>query len=185
MLIIVLSNIKTTGGLIRILQWGEDRRFDEMRSNLGKLAVFWIFQVPEFGWTIVYKYILLAWKLGKHSWHGWHLKFNLLIFLQAVWVWTVSLPVTVVNASDRKRSLQAEDIIGWIMWSIGFLIEAAADQQKLTFKNSPESRGKWCAVGLWKYTRHPNYFGEVSVVVPFRVHISLVWLLQEAASVVN
>ncbi|KAG8639802.1 uncharacterized protein LOC110600289 isoform X2 [Manihot esculenta] len=109
--------------LMRILQWGEDRRFDEMRNNLGRLAIFWIFQ--------------------------------------AVWVWTVSLPVTVVNASDRNPSIQAEDIIGWIMWSVGVSVEAAADQQKLTFKNSPENRGKWCNVGLWKYSRHPNYFGEI------------------------
>ncbi|XVE63981.1 hypothetical protein DITRI_Ditri07aG0064200 [Diplodiscus trichospermus] len=109
--------------LMRILQWGEDRRFDEMRSNLRKLAVFWIFQ--------------------------------------AVWVWTVSLPVTVVNASDRDPSIQADDIIGWIMWSLGISIEATADQQKLSFKNSPENRGKWCNIGLWKYSRHPNYFGEI------------------------
>ncbi|KAI9173848.1 hypothetical protein LWI28_007495 [Acer negundo] len=109
--------------LMRILNWGEDRRFDEMRGNLGKLAIFWIFQ--------------------------------------AVWVWTVSLPVTVVNASDGGPSLHAADIIGWIMWSVGISVEATADQQKLIFKNSPENRGKWCNVGLWKYTRHPNYFGEI------------------------
>ncbi|XWS50816.1 hypothetical protein CRYUN_Cryun12cG0121500 [Craigia yunnanensis] len=109
--------------LMRILQWGEDKRFDEMRSNFGKLAVFWIFQ--------------------------------------AVWVWTVSLPVTVVNASNRDPSIHAEDIIGWIMWSVGISIEATADQQKLSFKNSPENRGKWCNIGLWKYSRHPNYLGEI------------------------
>ncbi|KAJ7975216.1 3-oxo-5-alpha-steroid 4-dehydrogenase (DUF1295) [Quillaja saponaria] len=109
--------------LMRILNWGEDRRFDEMRNNLGKLAIFWIFQ--------------------------------------AVWVWTVSLPVTIVNASDRNPFIQDADIIGWIMWSLGFLIEGTADQQKLNFKNSPQNRGKWCDVGLWKYSRHPNYFGEI------------------------
>ncbi|PPD94175.1 hypothetical protein GOBAR_DD08795 [Gossypium barbadense] len=80
---------------------------------------------------------------------------------EAVWVWTVTLPVTVVNASDRDPSVQAEDIIGWIMWSVGISFEAAADQQKLSFKNSPENRGKWCNVGVWKYSRHPNYFGEI------------------------
>ncbi|XP_031406809.1 uncharacterized protein LOC116215298 isoform X2 [Punica granatum] len=109
--------------LMRILQWGEDRRFDEMRSNIGKLAFFWSFQ--------------------------------------AVWVWTVSLPVTIVNASNRDPPLQAQDIIGWIMWTLGLLIEATADQQKLSFKNSPENRGKWCDVGVWRYSRHPNYFGEI------------------------
>ncbi|XP_075491973.1 uncharacterized protein LOC142530087 isoform X3 [Primulina tabacum] len=109
--------------LMRILHWGEDRRFDEMRTNLGKLAVFWIFQ--------------------------------------AVWVWTVSLPVTIVNASDQNPSVQARDITGWIMWSIGIFVEATADQQKLLFKNAQENRGRWCNAGLWKYSRHPNYFGEI------------------------
>ncbi|KZV56494.1 hypothetical protein F511_22302 [Dorcoceras hygrometricum] len=109
--------------LMRILQWGEDRRFDEMRTNFGKLAFFWIFQ--------------------------------------ALWVWTVSLPLTVVNSSNRNPSVQSRDIIGWIMWSIGIFVEATADQQKLLFKNNQENRGRWCNVGLWKYSRHPNYFGEI------------------------
>ncbi|XP_031493021.1 uncharacterized protein LOC116259371 isoform X3 [Nymphaea colorata] len=109
--------------LMRILNWGEDRRFDDMRDNLGKLAVFWIFQ--------------------------------------AVWVWTVSLPVTIVNASDMNPGVKVQDIIGWIMWVVGFSVEATADQQKLQFKNSPGNRGNWCNVGLWKFSRHPNYFGEI------------------------
>lgn len=109
--------------LMRILQWGEDRRFDKIRNSLSKLAVFWLFQ--------------------------------------AAWVWTVSLPVTIVNASDINPSIKAQDIIGWTMWFLGFCIEAAADQQKLLFKSSPGNRGKWCNVGLWRYSRHPNYFGEM------------------------
>jgi len=86
---------------------------------------------------------------------------HLFPFGQAVWVWSVSLPVTVVNASDRNPSIEARDIIGWIIWLVGICVEATADQQKLVFKNSPSNRGKWCDVGLWKYSRHPNYFGEV------------------------
>ncbi|XP_072971982.1 uncharacterized protein [Typha angustifolia] len=109
--------------LMRIMNWGEDRRFDEMRNNLGKLAVFWLFQ--------------------------------------AVWVWTVSLPLTIVNASDRNPSVKPQDFIGWIMWGVGIFIEATADQQKLIFKNSPVNKGKWCDAGIWKYSRHPNYFGEM------------------------
>lgn len=73
--------------------------------------------------------------------------------------------MTVVNASDKQPSVQAQDIIGWVMWIIGILVEITADQQKLAFKNSPENRGKWCSDDLWKYSRHPNYFGEVS---PFK-----------------
>ncbi|GFP93159.1 hypothetical protein PHJA_001460200 [Phtheirospermum japonicum] len=109
--------------LMRIIRWGEDRRFDNMRDNLGKLSVIWVFQ--------------------------------------AVWVWTVSLPVTVVNAGDRDPSIRAEDIIGRVIWALGLFIKATGDQQKLNFKNSPENWGKWCDVGVWKYSRHPNYFGEI------------------------
>lgn len=76
-------------------------------------------------------------------------------------MWTVSLPLTIVNASDNDPPVRPQDIIGWIIWLIGFLAEATSDQQKLWFKNNPANRGKWCNVGLWKYSRHPNYFGEV------------------------
>uniref|UniRef100_A0A0D6R5Z2 Uncharacterized protein n=2 Tax=Araucaria cunninghamii TaxID=56994 RepID=A0A0D6R5Z2_ARACU len=109
--------------LLRILQWGEDRRLDKMRNNLSMLAVFWS--------------------------------------LQALWVWTVSLPVTLVNASNGNPSLQFEDIIGWSIYLIGLLIEAISDQQKLKFKEDSTNKGRWCNVGLWKWSRHPNYFGEI------------------------
>ncbi|KAA3476033.1 3-oxo-5-alpha-steroid 4-dehydrogenase 1 [Gossypium australe] len=113
--------------VIRILRWGEDKRYDRMRHNVGNLAVFFIFQ--------------------------------------GLWVWTVTLPVTVVNASDKDPSIQAEDIIGWIMWFVGTIVEILADKDKFSFKNSPESKGKWCEIGLWKYSRHPNYFGDVSIII--------------------
>lgn len=94
-----------------------------------------------------------------------------ILLIQAVWVWTVSLPVTVVNASNHNPPLRAADVIGWIMWLVGVVTEATADQQKLAFKNSPENRGKWCNVGLWKVSRHPNYFGEVRPLL--KVHVFL------------
>lgn len=109
--------------LYRILQWGEDRRFDDKRDSLGKLAVFWT--------------------------------------LQAVWVWTVSLPVTFINASEDNPPIGAADIIGWLMWAVGFLTESVADAQKTSFKNKAENKGKWCDAGLWAISRHPNYFGEI------------------------
>jgi len=97
--------------------------------------------------------------------------FMFFLFLQAVWVWAVSLPVTVVNATDRNPFLQSVDLIGWLMWAVGFMIEGTADQQKLNFKKSPENRGMWCNAGLWKYTRHPNYFGEVSTPCYFQIQL--------------
>lgn len=81
--------------------------------------------------------------------------------LQAIWVWTVSLPVTLANASSQNPSIQTQDIIGWIMYLSGLLIEAISDQQKLQFKQKPSTTGRWCDIGLWKWSRHPNYFGEI------------------------
>ncbi|KAG0480225.1 hypothetical protein HPP92_010823 [Vanilla planifolia] len=81
---------------------------------------------------------------------------------EALWVWTVSLPLTIENASDRDPSIKLQDLIGWVMLLMGIIVEPIADQQKLRFKSSPINQGKWCNIGIWKYSRHPNYFGEPS-----------------------
>ncbi|XP_024545862.1 uncharacterized protein LOC9660991 [Selaginella moellendorffii] len=109
--------------LIRILKWGEDRRFDDKRNNLGAFAIFWI--------------------------------------MQAAWVWTVSLPVTIANASDMDPPLEARDAIGWFLWICGIVIEMTSDYQKLKFKEDMDNRDKWCDIGFWSVSRHPNYFGEM------------------------
>lgn len=90
---------------------------------------------------------------------------NLAVFwsLQAVWVWTVSLPVTIVNSKSDTASLSALDYVGWTVFAFGFILEATADQQKLWFKQSEASRGRWTDVGVWAYSRHPNFFGEMII----------------------
>lgn len=90
---------------------------------------------------------------------------NLIAFwvLQAIWVWTVSLPVTIVNSKSANRSLVALDYVGWGIFAFGAVLEAIADQQKLIYKKKPESRGRWTDVGVWSWSRHPNFFGEMIV----------------------
>lgn len=109
----------------RIALWGEDRRFDEQRDNIGRLVVFWT--------------------------------------LQAMWVWTVSLPLTIVNSKATTADLGALDYIGWSIVAGGVILEATADQQKLMFKQMAESRGQWTNAGTWAWSRHPNFFGEMAV----------------------
>jgi steroid 5-alpha reductase family enzyme len=82
---------------------------------------------------------------------------------QAAWVWIVSLPVTILNASTRDAVPGITDCVGWILSFTGLLLESTADFQKLFFKTKPESRGKWINVGVWRWSRHPNYFGEILV----------------------
>ena len=79
-----------------------------------------------------------------------------------VWVFTVSLPVIFINSPvARQRNIGAADIIGAIIFGLGLLCEAIADQHKFMFRNNPKNKGKFCNVGLWKVSRHPNYFGEI------------------------
>lgn len=80
--------------------------------------------------------------------------------LQTISIWTILLPYTwFVN--QPAMEIKPLVYIGLIIWAVGLSIEAVADQQKFHFKNNPENKGKWVDVGLWKYSRHPNYFGEV------------------------
>ncbi|KAK6379998.1 uncharacterized protein PV06_00130 [Exophiala oligosperma] len=87
---------------------------------------------------------------------------------QALWVWTVSLPVTILN-SPRVTAYAAPtfgtaaDIAGVIMFAVGFLVEAVADVQKYRFRCDPDNKGATCDVGLFSWSRHPNYFGEIVV----------------------
>jgi len=95
------------------------------------------------------------------------IKFAGFWIFQAVWVFTVSLPVIFVNAPSSAQKLYNSytpmDIIGAAFFGIGLITEAISDQQKFNFRNNPENRGKWCQVGLWKISRHPNYFGEITL----------------------
>jgi len=50
---------------------------------------------------------------------------------------------------------------GFILWAMGFLIESTADYQKLRFRQAPSGKDKFIRTGLWKHSRHPNYFGEM------------------------
>jgi len=118
--------------LFRVLKTGSDNRFDEMRSHFFKFAGFWTFQL--------------------------------------MWAWVVSFPVTFIhspNVSAPERGGgnvpfgSASDIIGIIFFVVGFLFEAISDVQKYRFKSNKPPKSKVMNTGLWHYTRHPNYWGEI------------------------
>ena len=84
-----------------------------------------------------------------------------------IWVWTVSLPVTILNSPKVTQHPQhsygtASDVVGLIMWVIGFLMESVSDVQKYRFRTQHSGdKSAVCNVGLFSWTRHPNYFGEI------------------------
>ena len=70
--------------------------------------------------------------------------------------------VIVINSqADSGTPLGIWDGIGLSIWILGFGIEAIADKQKTVFNSEPNNQGKWIDSGLWSYSRHPNYLGEI------------------------
>jgi len=89
------------------------------------------------------------------------LKFASFWLLQTVTIFTVSLPVTLLFSLPHQPSLSTPSLIALLLWLTGFLIETIADQQKYHFKKQSENKNKWISHGLWRYSQHPNYFGEI------------------------
>ena len=79
--------------------------------------------------------------------------------LQGVLMWVVSLPVQFGNADDTP-GVGPIAVMGIIIWMIGLTFEAVGDMQLARFKKNPENAGKVMDQGLWRLTRHPNYFGD-------------------------
>ena len=93
----------------------------------------------------------------RFAWKSLYLVFG----LQALLAWVVALPL--VAAMTSTVSWNVLDAIGVALFLLGLLIEALADVQLALFKADPGNRGRVMAQGLWRYSRHPNYFGEFCV----------------------
>jgi steroid 5-alpha reductase family enzyme len=81
--------------------------------------------------------------------------------LQGLLLFLVVVPVLLVNFQP-SRSFSILDAAGLAVWALGFLFEALGDWQLAAFVADPANAGKLMQDGLWRYTRHPNYFGEVT-----------------------
>ena len=84
---------------------------------------------------------------------------------QGLWVYLTAFCAFLINADDNPNELYATDYVGFAVWLLGFGIEVVADQQKTAWRARPENKGNFIEYGLWYYSRHPNYFGEVTLWV--------------------
>ena len=81
--------------------------------------------------------------------------------LQAVWTIITAAAALVVISATNRAPIDVFFWIGTAIWITGFLIEVLADRQKSTFKADPANKGKFISIGLWSWSQHPNYFGEI------------------------
>ncbi len=93
----------------------------------------------------------------------WWVSFFQTFLLQGVLIMIVSLPLLAINSSADPGDLKLLDYFGIVVWLIGFAFESGGDFQLSRFKKNKANKGKVLNTGFWKYTRHPNYFGDSAV----------------------
>jgi len=133
---------------------------------------------------IIFKQI--DWKYGKYYFQGWSLFGE--CDCHFIWVGEILVKTKTTDIRNSERitvnivtgglaffrllaaqyysvsdSLNFVDFVAIILWIIGFSFEAGGDYQMAIFKSNPANKGKVLSTGFWKYTRHPNYFGDATV----------------------
>lgn len=102
-------------------------------------------------------------KWGKHQ--AFYSFFEVFL-LQGFFMWCVTLPIIGALSQEGIEgfpgTVSVLTLIGLLVWVVGFFFESIGDYQLSRFLSEPENKGKIMTSGLWRYTRHPNYFGEVT-----------------------
>lgn len=96
----------------------------------------------------------------EHGSNWWLRSLFQVFILQGFLMWVISIPLLAGQYWSNPARLTLVDFLGITLWAIGFFFEAVGDWQLTRFKANPENRGKLLSTGVWKYSRHPNYFGD-------------------------
>ncbi len=83
--------------------------------------------------------------------------------LQGLWVSLTALAAWTAITSADEAPFGVLTVVGLVVWAIGFAIEVRADGEKSAFKNDPANKGRFISTGIWAWSRHPNYFGEITL----------------------
>jgi len=100
---------------------------------------------------------------ATHGERFWWVSLFTVFWLQAVILWLVSLPIQAALVSTLDSPWGLPDAVGCGLWLLGVFFEAVGDWQLARFKANPANTGRVMDRGLWRFTRHPNYFGDFCV----------------------
>ncbi len=130
---------------ILVLIWGSRLSYHILKRNWGK---------PE-------DFRYAKW---RKEWGKWLFirGFFQIFMLQGLLMLIIASPIILINHS-RQTGLHWMDYLGAAIWITGFLFESIGDYQLAQFIRNPENKGEIMKYGLWRYTRHPNYFGEATM----------------------
>jgi steroid 5-alpha reductase family enzyme len=133
--------------MIMVAMWGLRLSFYLAWRNLGKGEDF--------------RYNQFRQKYGATRY--WWISFFQTFLLQGILMWLISLPLLGAQFYTKQNTIGTLDYVGILLWITGVTFETGGDIQLARFKASPSNKGKVLDKGFWKYTRHPNYFGDSSV----------------------
>ena len=92
----------------------------------------------------------------------WWFSFFQVFLLQGFLMWVISTPLLAAQLSATPARFSFLDALAILLWLIGFFFEAVGDLQLARFKADPANKGRVLDRGVWRYTRHPNYFGDAT-----------------------
>lgn len=98
--------------------------------------------------------------------HGdrfWWVSLFTVFLLQGLLLWFIAFPVQAVSSVSQTPPFSALDAAGVLIWCVGFMFETFGDWQLARFKANSQNAGKVLDKGLWRFTRHPNYFGDFCI----------------------
>lgn len=130
---------------ILVAAWGLRLFYHILQRNIGK---------PE-------DFRYAAW---REEWGKWVVPraFLQIFLLQGVIMLVIAYPI-ILNNTSSSASIGVFEIIGLFVWLLGYFFEVVGDKQLKDFLKTRKTKGKIMQTGLWKYTRHPNYFGEATM----------------------
>ena len=88
-------------------------------------------------------------------------RFLMAWMLQGIWVTLTAGAALAAITSGAKTTFGVLGVVGLVVWMVGFAIEVVADSQKTAFRREAKNAGDFITTGLWSWSRHPNYFGEI------------------------
>ncbi len=128
--------------------------------SLWGLRLGWHIGRRNLGHAEDYRY--QEWRIANGaSW--WWISFFKVFVLQGFLMWIIATPLIVAQYASEPANLTLLDSLGVLLWLAGFLFEAIGDWQLTRFKANSANKGKVMRTGLWRYTRHPNYFGDATL----------------------
>jgi len=97
---------------------------------------------------------------GGPSW--WWRSYFKVFLLQGALMWIIAAPILAIRVTDGIPPFSPLAGLGCLVWAVGFYFETVGDWQLARFKADPLNKGALMVTGVWKYTRHPNYFGDAA-----------------------